>query len=186
MGQVFDVLTVDEAKKYLRVDFDDDDVLIGSLIQSAVALVEQTTNYRLYRRDELIYTSKVGYEAFQFPINGVTVISQDSADTTVFTVKSRPQSLRNILFWGNGFWYDSSYDSFYSNDYFNVNNPCGPVYVLTLDVGYDDPSETPNDLVMAVRQLVSYYYENRDMDALTIPSNIDLMLNQYRRFATIL
>lgn len=37
------MITLDEAKKYLRVDFDDDDALITELITSAIAIVANVT-----------------------------------------------------------------------------------------------------------------------------------------------
>lgn len=43
-------VTLDEAKKYLRVDFDDEDSLITGFIESATQLVEDTL-----RKDEAVF-----------------------------------------------------------------------------------------------------------------------------------
>lgn len=182
-----DVISLADAKAYLRVDFSDDDELITALISGAVGYVEQDTQYRLYQRNEIIYTTgKYCYTAFQFPLNAASVINQDSADTNVYTAKLRYETLRIIIGWANGFWYWDGWETFFTNYYYTIHaNDC-ITFILTLDVGYTDTTLIPNDLITAIKQIISFTYENRDMSKIDLPSNITMLLSKYRRFATIL
>jgi len=181
-----DVISLQDAKDFLRVDFGDDDDLITGLISSAVALVEQQTQYRLYKRDEVIYTTgKYCYVAFQYPLNSATVINQDSSDTFAYTVKMKYETLRTILGWANGFWYWDSWQQFFTNYYYTIHASCDVTFILTLDVGYTDVSLIPVDLITAIKQIISFTYENRDMTKVDLPSNILMLLTNYKRFATI-
>lgn len=182
-----DVLSVADAKLFLRVDFPDDDSLITSLIYAAVALVEAKTQHRLYERNEVIYlTGKYCYVAFQYPINAASVINQDSSDTFAYTVKMKYESLRTILGWANGFWYWDSWYEFFTNYTYTIHASCEVTFILTMDVGYKDTSLIPLDLITAVKQIVSFTYENRDMVKLDLPDNILMLLTNYIRFSTIL
>jgi len=180
------VLSLADAKAYLKVDFADDDALITSLISTAVAQVEKITEYRLYQRVENpIYTSKFCYTAFQYPLNSASVVAQDSSDTNVYTVQLKYETLRTELFWGNGFGYINAYEQFYSNDFYNIKG-CNVTYLLTLNVGYADPTQIPQDLITAVQQTIVFLYENRDLTKLTLPDNIMLLLAPYKRFNYVL
>lgn len=181
-----DVISLEDAKQFLRVDFDDDDDLITSLINSAVGLVEQKTNYRLYQRNEVIYTTgKFCYTAFQYPINGATVINQDSADTTVFTPKFLYETLRTIIGWAQGFWYWDSWQEFFTNYTYTIHSSHCITFILTLDVGYTDSELIPTDLITAIKQIITFTYENRDMTKLELPDNILMLVTNYKRFNTI-
>ena len=183
-----DVISVDQAKSFLRVDFNDDDDLITSLINAAVGYVETATQYRLYQRTEIVYTSgKYCYSAFQFPLNSVAVVNQDSSDTTVYNPKLYYESLRTNITWlSNGFLYWDSWNQFFTNYYYTIHNSCSATFILTLDVGYTDVSLIPTDLITAIKQIISYTYENRDMTKLDMPSNITMLLANYKRFVTLL
>lgn len=187
MGQPTDVLSLAKAKAYCKIDYPDDDDLITALIAAAVTTVENYTEYRLYQRPEIIYMTNnfYGYEAFQFPINAASVVSQDSMNTNVYTVQFQYQTLRTLLFWGQGFLYYDNWVEFFTNYTYKISvKP--QTFILTLDVGYTDPPNMcPQSLITAVKQLVVYYYDNRDLDGFIMPSNVGLMLNPYRRFATI-
>lgn len=181
-----DVLSVEDAKQFLRVDFSDDDYLISSLIYAAVGLVEQKTNYRLYQRNEVIYTTgKYCYTAFQYPFNSATVVNQDSMDANTYTPKNCYQTLRTIIGWANGFWYWDSWEEFFTNYTYTVHDSQHTTFILTLDVGYIDTSLIPNDIITAIKQIITFTYENRDMTKLDLPDNILMMLTNYKRFATI-
>jgi hypothetical protein len=178
-----DVLSLEDAKSYLKVDFSDDDALIESLIKSAVGLVEQTTNYRLYRRNEVINTSKVGYTAFQFPLNSASANAMDSQGT--YTVRQQYQALRTELFWGNGFGYINDYNQYFFNtDFYNLSG-CNTAFTLTLDVGYTDTTLIPADLITAIQQIITFTYENRDLTNFKLPDNIMLLMQPYKRFVSL-
>lgn len=178
-----DVLSVDDAKLYLKIDFDDDDDLIESLIKAAVSMVEKNTEYRLYQRDELIKTSKIGYTAFQFPFNGASVEAMDSQGT--YTIKYRYETLRTELFWGNGFWYHDSYNTFFNNDTYGLSG-CITNFNLTLDVGYTDTTQVPDELITAVKQIITDKYENRNITNEQLLNNISIFIAPFKRFVTLL
>jgi len=181
-----DVLSVADAKVFLRVDFADDDDLIEALIIAAVGYVEQDTNYRLYQRNEVIMTTgKYYYTAFQYPLNGASVVNQDSADTNTYTPKLRYETLRTIIGWANGYIYWNAWYEFFTNYYYTIHADQDVTFLLTLDVGYADTANIPGDLMTAVKQIVSYTYENRDMAKVDMPSNITMLLSKYRRFSGI-
>ncbi len=182
-----DVLTLQQAKDYIKIDFNDEDELITGLIYASVGLVEQATNYRLYQRNEIIIRTGrcYDYTAYQFPINNASVVNQDSADTYDYQVKWFYEPLRINLAWWNGFFYWDSWESFMTNYTYTIHTR--PVtFVLTLDVGYTDTTLIPTDLITAIKQIISFTYENRDMTKLDLPSNIQMLLANYRRFATLL
>lgn len=182
-----DVMSLANAKQYLRVDYMDEDDLITSLIYGAVGYVEQDTNYRLYQRNEVIYTTgKYYYTAFQFPLNGASVINQDSSDTNTYTAKYRYETLRTIIGWANGYTFHNAWYEFFTNYYYTIHADRNVTFTLTLDVGYTDTTLIPTDLLTAIKQIISYTYENRDMSKVDLPSNITMLLQKYRRFATII
>lgn len=177
------VLSLEDAKLYLKVDFNEDDDLITSLIKAAVSMVEKNTEYRLYQRDEVIKTSKVGYTAFQFPFNGASVEAMDSQGT--YTIHTRYETLRTELFWGQGFWYTSDWQRFFNPDYYGLSG-CAINFNLTLDVGYSDTTKIPSELITAVKQIITDKYENRNITNEQLLNNISIFIAPYRRFVTLL
>lgn len=180
-----DVLSLADAKLFLKVDFSDDDDLITSLINGAVGLVESFTNYRLYQRSEIINLSRVEYEAFQFPLNSYSVAAIDSADTNTYIIQPIYFTLRTVLFWGNGFWYQGYNEGFYNPDVYNVHG-CPTNFTLTLNVGYTDAALIPNDLITAVKIIINKSYEDRTITNEQLLNNVSLMLAPYRRYATVI
>lgn len=177
-----DVVTLSEAKAFLRVDFSDDDALITSLIKAAVGLIERSTEHRLYRRAEIVKTSKIGYTAFQYPLHGAEATAMDSQGT--YTMQYRYETLRTELFWGNGFWYEGNYDYFFNPSYYNT--ACVTNFDLVLDVGYDSVDLIPDDLITAVKQVIVDRYENRDITEQQLLNNISIFIAPYRRFVTLM
>lgn len=151
-----DVISVEQAKAYLRVDFDTDDDLITSLIQTSVAWVEQYTCYRLFERVELFiaYNCKTGLP--YYPIE-VTSVEYDGDEQDIVT-KNRPLEL--VV-------------------------ECKKDSVITATVGYSDVADIPAPLLTACYKLITYLYENRDAYGATLPVDVQLLINQYRRSATI-
>ena len=80
-----DVVTLVEAKAYLRVDdgFTADDSLITLLINVAGDYIERYTNHLLYARDKTYQFYDGGVRVYDYPIN-----SQVSADTVESEVLS--------------------------------------------------------------------------------------------------
>jgi len=90
MATPLDVITLDDAKDYLKVDFPDEDALITQFIKSCVAMVENATQQRLYRREEVVFMS--GWKAIFYPYPLITIdevknqegVVQDSGNYSVY------------------------------------------------------------------------------------------------------
>ncbi|PTX14453.1 gp6-like head-tail connector protein [Pontibacter mucosus] len=66
MATALDLITLEEAKAHLAVDFPAHDMLITRLIHTAVALIEKRTQHMLYEREET-RRIKSGYELYDYP-----------------------------------------------------------------------------------------------------------------------
>lgn len=180
-----DVLPLEDAKSFLRVDYPEDDSLIESLIYSAVNLVEQKTQYRLYQRTEKQYSDGTyTVDLFQTPLNDVTVTTFDGTPFTLCQIKRQPVRTQVIFkgfglgghfgvigdgnegIWGDGL--DNFGGALYPSSL--------PLFTINIDCGYTDVADIPVSLLQAVKTLVSYMYENRDWTPADIPSNVFLEL----------
>lgn len=67
-----DVITLDRAKNYLRIDEDltEDDADITSMINAALRYVEKRTNHLMYARD-IVYTGACQVKVYDYPINSI-------------------------------------------------------------------------------------------------------------------
>ncbi len=187
-----DVVTLQQAKDYLKVDFNDDDDLITSLIIGAIGMVERFTMYRLWQRSEAIQTSKNQYEAYQYPITAIAIssIDQSSPPVSVSVVPFQYLigSLKTTYCFGN--LNQNYFDNLSSAEYpayggfvpFSYNLT---TYTLTFTVGYSDVSKIPNAIITAVKQLITFMYEQRDLSSDQMPNNIMLLLSAYRRYVYI-
>lgn len=200
------VVSLADAKAFLRVDFADDDTLITSLIFSAVALVESKTQYRFYQRIE-IQNSDGTYnvDLFQIPLNKVTVQTLEGNPVTWCQIKREPVRT-SVIFKRNTFGPFSGYGNGFTgfgNGGFgdgldngtifgNQGFPASlPLYTILIDCGYIDivPMPNPNNyqpianipvtLLQAIKTIISYTYENRDMSLVDLPSNILMELESY-------
>lgn len=59
------------------------------------------------------------------------------------------------------------------------NVPFG--HSLALNVGYTSSSDVPPLLLSAVLKIVQYLYDNRDMYEAGLPTDVQILLNQFRR-----
>jgi len=200
-----DVLSVADAKAFLRVDFSDDDDLIEGLIFSAVALIEQKTQYRLYQRTEIEHSDGTyNVDLFQQPLNSVIVQTLEGNPVTWCQIKREP--LRTtIVFLRSTFGPFSGYGAGFTgfgNGGFGDGLDNGvifasqgfpaslPYYNIICDVGYtDNPASSgylsvddiPYGIRIALKTIISYTYENRDMSKVDLPSNILMELESYVR-----
>ena len=67
-----DVITLERAKNYLRIDtsLTDDDTEIISMINAALRYVEKATNHLVYARD-IVYKGSCQVKVYDYPINSV-------------------------------------------------------------------------------------------------------------------
>ena len=67
-----DVITLERAKNYLRIDSDliDDDTEITSMINASLRYIEKRTKHLVYARD-IVYTQGCQVKVYDYPINSV-------------------------------------------------------------------------------------------------------------------
>ncbi|WP_395045941.1 head-tail connector protein [Flavobacterium sp.] len=83
-----DVITLETAKNYLKVDEDltDDDALITSMINGALRFIEKRTNHILYIQQR-VYTGSCQVKVYDYPINSiVTNPAPFKVDFSLFTI----------------------------------------------------------------------------------------------------
>jgi hypothetical protein len=154
------VITLAQAKTYLDMTgIDGRDAEIETLIKTAVSLVEKYTDYRLYEREETFVTYGCKTEISAYPVTIDSVVDEDDAAVT-YTERVYPLSL--VL--------TAPKDS-----------------TVTMTVGYAeaDIANIPQNLIQACYKWVTYLFENKDIYEVNMPLDVQLLLNQSRRSATI-
>lgn len=138
-------ITLQQAKDWLRIDFDEDDDLIESLIESAEQWVETYTCHVLSPRDIVLHGTGCAQSVYEYPINSVSdgVVGKSYSLFTDFTIPSGQTA--------------------------------------TINVGYANTALIPKPLITAVKKLVNYMYENRDTYTAELPTDVQVLINQYRR-----
>ena len=150
------VVTLQDAKDFLRVDSDnnDDNNQITQMIKSACSLVERRTNHILYARDKNYLFQDYTAYVYDYPINSIEAPSSN--------VTEKEFELYNI------------YDTTNSND-----------TTLTLNVGYGSPSNVPDELKELVLNIVKFYYyeqeENKGSKG-KLPIFLEQSMNMLKRF----
>lgn len=172
-------ITLAEAKAQLRVDHDDEDALIESLIIAAREVVESKLERALITQTWAHYfdflPGDYGFELQPGVSSIVSVQYQDLNDTTqtvdpanyVLTKDAVPQ----IRLSYSGEW------------------PAALEYSdavkITVVVGYGDRHAVPEAIKQAIKLLVSHWYENREAVVIgtitaTLPLAVDLLLRRYK------
>ena len=150
-----DVISLADAKNYLRVDDDltDDDVRISSMIKTALHTIEWRTNVLLYSRDKEYLVQDYCVSVYDYPINSLvtptTAVAEEKTLYTNYTVSSSSDTK------------------------------------LTLNVGYDLPADVPNVFIECALEYIKYLYydsENNNGKSNEIPYYIQDMINQQKRF----
>ena len=150
-----DVITLDDAKTYLRVDdtLTDDDVRITSMIKAALSTIERMTNILVYSRSKTYLFDDYCVRVYDFPINSLIT----PADATV-----TEKGLYSI--------YETS----------NTSDT-----ELVLVVGYADPTDVPAEIVEAALEYIKYMYYDHETNGANkghIPMYIREMIDMQRRF----
>lgn len=152
------VVTLNQAKLWLRVDEDDNsnDTVITSLIKAAVNQVEQYTLQILWQRALTARTNKWGcYRIFEYPLLSVESVGDDEwheDETEWYTdVKADNDGLQTVTFVAGYGW--------------------------TYDLG----TEVPQDIITAIQEMIAYWYENRENGKQGMPDIATYLLAPYRR-----
>jgi len=148
-----DVITLADAKVYLRIDDDltEDDNQITRMIRASLSYIENYTNYILFARDKEYRLIDGCVRVYDFPINSEVTLELETENKTLYT----------------------NYSLGYTND------------LITLNVGYVDPAEIPQDLIEVAYEIIElmYYEKETNKSHLNSLSSLSHMtLNQYKRF----
>ena len=177
---VFEPLTLDEAKTYLRIDTTDEDTLIQSLIVAARVHVEQYINKKLMTQSWSIFLSQwPDGKVLELPlyplqaVNHITTYDENgtghvwSSENYSVDIRSEPGRVLSKTKWPD------------------IAHPTNSIEV-NCTVGYSgDREDIPEPLRQAIRHLVVHWYENRGPvslgdNALHIPSTVHSLLTPYK------
>jgi len=157
------VVSLSQAKLWLRLDLDYEfeDGLITALIKSAVNQVEQYTLQVLWQRSITEITDITGnLRLFNYPIISVEEVYDKNFDDLNFEIV----------------------DTQYYSDV--ITNRAGfntVTYVAGYDWNYDGGSDVPDDIETAIKELITFLYENRDNPTEDMPKVVTYLLAPYRR-----
>jgi hypothetical protein len=157
------VVSLADAKMYLRLDLDYtiEDGLITSLIKSAVNQAEQFTLQVLWQRQLSLITPVSGaVKIYEYPLISVeTVVDPDMVALTFETIET--QGFTEVISSTAGF---------------NT-----VTFVAGYGWNYEGGSEVPDDIETAIKEMIAFYYENRDNPVVGMPTIATLLLSPYRR-----
>lgn len=157
------VVSLAQAKMWLRLDedYDYEDGLITALIKSAVNQVEQYTLQVLYQRTLTEITDKTGnLKIYNYPVISV----EDVVDKDLVAVDFEIEDTQ---------WYT---EVITDRPGFNTVS-----YVAGYDWNYDGGSDVPDDIETAIKEMITYLYENRDNPKEEMPKVVTYLLAPYRR-----
>jgi hypothetical protein len=141
-----DVITLERAKNYLRIDdcLIDDDNEIVSMINAACRFVEKRTNHIFYPQDKT-YRQGCQVKVYDYPISD----------------------------FGDYFVCHFSTFVVFPND-----------TEVTLNVGYENPEDVPDELVQACLQMIkTWYYESeKQVNTTLVPESVLQAIDVNRRF----
>ena len=157
------VVSLSQAKLWLRLDLDYEyeDGLITALIKSAVNQVEQYTLQVLWQRTLTEITDITGnLRLFNYPIISVENVYDKNLDDLDFEIVDTQHYTEVIT----------------NRAGFNAVN-----YVAGYDWNYDGGSDVPDDIETAIKEMITYLYENRDNPKEEMPKVVTYLLAPYRR-----
>lgn len=175
-------ITLDEAKLHCRVDHDDEDALLTSLITAATDYLDGPSG--ILGRAIINQTWLLELDTWPTPIalpiepvTGavVTYVNELGAEVELagsdFVIIDAP-SAHTVLEWADGFTFPTLSTSRY------------PVKI-TLSVGFGAASDVPEGLKVALKMMVSHWYENRGavvvgMSVADLPMAVNALLARYR------
>lgn len=153
-----------EMKEHLNIsDYDGDDTLIRSYIQSAQAFFEGPEGFGFVLMKKT-YEVELDYLPSNISIN-LTPIQSFNVTQGGVAVEPHKSSIRRGMF------------SYQSNSL--------PA-LITIVAGYDDADDIPTDIKQMIKLLVGDWYRNREntqeYNYKSMPIAFDAILNKYRRY----
>lgn len=185
--QATDIISLADAKSWLNIEagYTDEDVTITRLIGASIDWVEKYTCWRTFQRTEIVYNRQDNYynPVNYFPDYGTGFYTGSSG------IRWTPKGLSIYLY---PFVVTSVQDLFSPPadvNYTLQRNSlktllyAAPNSAITLQTGFaiDDIGQIPPPLIEAAYKWVTYLYENRDSYKANLPTDIQILLAQYRR-----
>jgi uncharacterized phiE125 gp8 family phage protein len=165
--QGFDAVSVEELASWLRVDSDSEGDMLGALRVSALDSIEDECGQPIFKRDWLLITDGLPAELPGVVVNSILTMDLLLADGTIRTVKPEEK-----LFELAGPFVDYA-PGLVSQ---RVNR-----VMTTYSAGYL-PQLLPGTIKMALRILVSDWYDDRSDGARSLPTKVSRMLAHYKRY----
>ncbi len=173
------LLSVEEAKTHARVDTDDDDIYIDSLIAAATNWVQQYTNR------VLITQTLEGYADAVPPDNDFRLIPAPIQTATGFEIDSYTTADLKVLFAATSYRVDMVGSRVHLN--WGCTWPTGGLrsydaFYVKWTAGYGASSAVPDGLKHAMRLLISLWYENREpLSELTLSDELKFSVTDLLR-----
>jgi len=184
-GPANPAITLDEAKRHLIVDHENDDLYITSLLAAAVEHLEKITGRKFIEQEwKLLLDEWPGNAEIELPFGGCksvdSIIYKEQDGTPVtwdvanYVVDTESVPGRVVI------GYDKSWPSV---ALFNVN----PI-AITFITGYGNTaSKVPDSLKHAVKLLVAHWYEQREIiitgsSVAKVPTTVDALIWPFRLF----
>lgn len=181
-GPAAEPVSLDDAKAYLRLDSDDEDALVTTLVTAARLHVEGTTGRALLTQSwRLVLDDWPSVGLLRLPVGPL----QSLTAITAYDINGDPVTLST----DGALWDAQAAPSLlYLPAGFGDGVVLRPFQAIEIDyvAGYGtDPADVPATLRQALLLLVAYWFENRDAVVLAgsgsvIPSGFDQLVGPYR------
>jgi uncharacterized phiE125 gp8 family phage protein len=163
-------ITLQEAKDYLRVDFNNDDALISTLITAARQFIEKLT-----RRSIAVATWEMSLDEFPQGEIIIPLPPLKTINSISYIKDGTPQTFNDYEV------DDYSQPARIKGEWPETDNVLNAVKI-NFDAGYDT---VPEPLKQAILLLISHWYENREPvttngSPANIPFTIDALVSQYK------
>lgn len=174
-------LTIDEVKEHLRVDNDDDDTLIESLITTARMMVEEYTALQLLPSTWELYLDSFPNEILinKTPIQEISSLKYYDSSNVLTTLDA---NLYDVDIIGQPARVKSVSTSSFPCSYIRLNS-----VVCNFIAGYEDAASIPAPLKQAMLMIIGHLFEHREDVAIGVsvnemPMASKYLMNPYRVF----
>jgi len=178
-------ITTAQAKTHLKIEISDDDTYIDTLISSARKYCEQYTNRvfitQTWRQNEDNWSNPIKLKVN--PVVSLTSLKYYDTNESQQTITDLPANFQKDFNSDVAKIYEGLTVAFPS-----LGCTVNPIEIITV-CGYGAASDVPEDIKHAIKIMVSYLYENREMvnvpiasmgTSTPLPKTVQHLLNSYR------
>lgn len=165
-------VSIDEARAYLRIDHDDEDGLIQTLIKAGRSVIENATGRALVRQGWMVRLP--GFPADRIELPRVPCLSVDEV------VYLDPGGESQVM--PKGDYTEAGSDPAFllpRKRWPATNRAPLPVRIMYM-AGYGTAADVPDDLKYALLLLIGQGYETRTADLRDLPFSVDALLAPYK------